>query len=415
MPDLRELRTFVAVAEERNFTRAAERLHLAQQAVSKSVGRLERELGVELLERTTREVRLTAAGAALLESGREALASGGRRLRPRARRSAAGWPGRCASACRRPSARRCSRTSPRSCATGRPTWRSRCSRSAPATSGACCATARSTSCSRARARRAGGRQRRAAADAGGAGRPGRPPARRRGGGAPGGARRRAAADLESVRYARTPTCWCPGSPPRATRVEPVESRITGSAALDRAGRAQRGRRSCPRAGPAATDVVLLALADEVTLPLWCCGRRARRLRRCGGCAPGWPRAPSPRRPLRYGWRRCRARPTGTVLVAGAGPVGLLAACELARRGTAFRLIDRLPEPTTESRAIVVHARSLEMLATVGAVDALIGASVPLKGVELHSRASGWRRSASRASTARTRSAPRSPRPRPSGC
>jgi 2-polyprenyl-6-methoxyphenol hydroxylase-like FAD-dependent oxidoreductase len=75
----------------------------------------------------------------------------------------------------------------------------------------------------------------------------------------------------------------------------------------------------------------------------------------------------------------------TVLVAGAGPVGLLTACELARRGTAFRLIDRLPEPTTESRAIVVHARSLEMLATVGAVDALIGASVPLDGVELHSR------------------------------
>ncbi len=75
VPDLRELRTFVAVAEERNFTRAAERLHLAQQAVSKSVGRLERELGVELLERTTREVRLTAAGAALLDSGREALAA----------------------------------------------------------------------------------------------------------------------------------------------------------------------------------------------------------------------------------------------------------------------------------------------------------------------------------------------------
>ena len=75
MPELRQLRTFVAVAEERNFTRAAERLHLGQQAVSKSVQQLERELGVTLLERTTREVRLTAAGAALLESGRAALAA----------------------------------------------------------------------------------------------------------------------------------------------------------------------------------------------------------------------------------------------------------------------------------------------------------------------------------------------------
>jgi DNA-binding transcriptional LysR family regulator len=75
MPDLRQLRAFVAVAEERNFTRAAERLHLAQQAVSKSVAQLEAELGVELLERTTREVRLTASGASLLEDGRELLVS----------------------------------------------------------------------------------------------------------------------------------------------------------------------------------------------------------------------------------------------------------------------------------------------------------------------------------------------------
>ena len=75
MPDLRQLRTFVAVAEELSFTRAAERLFLGQQAVSKSVAQLERELGVELLERTTREVRLTAAGAALLEAGRPALAA----------------------------------------------------------------------------------------------------------------------------------------------------------------------------------------------------------------------------------------------------------------------------------------------------------------------------------------------------
>ena len=73
MPELRQLRAFVAVAEELNFTRAAERLHLAQQAVSKSVRQLERELGVELLERTTREVRLTPAGTALLDSGRPVL------------------------------------------------------------------------------------------------------------------------------------------------------------------------------------------------------------------------------------------------------------------------------------------------------------------------------------------------------
>src|SRR5215218_3008351 len=75
MPELRQLRAFVAVAEELNFTRAAERLHLRQQAVSKSVQQLERELAVELLERTTREVSLTPAGAKLLAAGRDALAA----------------------------------------------------------------------------------------------------------------------------------------------------------------------------------------------------------------------------------------------------------------------------------------------------------------------------------------------------
>jgi DNA-binding transcriptional LysR family regulator len=66
MPELRHLRVFLVVARERNFTRAAEQLHLAQQAVSKSIAQLERELGVELLERTSRDVRLTSAGEALL-------------------------------------------------------------------------------------------------------------------------------------------------------------------------------------------------------------------------------------------------------------------------------------------------------------------------------------------------------------
>jgi DNA-binding transcriptional LysR family regulator len=75
VPELRQLRTFVAVAEELGFTRAAARLGVGQQAVSKAVARLEDELGVELLERTTREVRLTPAGAALLEPARRALAA----------------------------------------------------------------------------------------------------------------------------------------------------------------------------------------------------------------------------------------------------------------------------------------------------------------------------------------------------
>jgi len=73
MPELRELRAFIAVAEQLSFTRAAETLHLTQQTVSKIIRDFEHELGVELLQRTTREVRVTPAGAALLESGRQAL------------------------------------------------------------------------------------------------------------------------------------------------------------------------------------------------------------------------------------------------------------------------------------------------------------------------------------------------------
>ena len=51
--------------------------------------------------------------------------------------------------------------------------------------------------------------------------------------------------------------------------------------------------------------------------------------------------------------------------------GLVAACELARRGVTVRLVDRLTEPTTESRALLVHARSLEMLDRMGVADRLL--------------------------------------------
>ncbi|MGN9840587.1 LysR family transcriptional regulator [Nonomuraea sp. H19] len=72
--DLRKLEHFVAVAEERNFTRAAARLHIVQSGISSSVKALERELGVPLFERTTQHVGLTPAGRALLPQARRILA-----------------------------------------------------------------------------------------------------------------------------------------------------------------------------------------------------------------------------------------------------------------------------------------------------------------------------------------------------
>ncbi len=68
--DPRLLRAFVTVAEELHFTRAAARLYVAQQALSRDVRRLERELGAELFVRTTRQVTLTADGERLLPHAR---------------------------------------------------------------------------------------------------------------------------------------------------------------------------------------------------------------------------------------------------------------------------------------------------------------------------------------------------------
>lgn len=72
--ELRQLSGFVAVAEERNFCRAAGRLYVSQPALSRMVKKLEAALGVALFDRSTHHVELTEAGRVLLGRARDVLA-----------------------------------------------------------------------------------------------------------------------------------------------------------------------------------------------------------------------------------------------------------------------------------------------------------------------------------------------------
>jgi DNA-binding transcriptional LysR family regulator len=91
--ELRVLRYFVAVAEELHFGRAAERVLVSQPALSRQIAGLEQQLDVRLFERTSRQVRLTDAGAVLLVEARRTLAQAERAV-DIARRAGRGEVGR---------------------------------------------------------------------------------------------------------------------------------------------------------------------------------------------------------------------------------------------------------------------------------------------------------------------------------
>jgi DNA-binding transcriptional LysR family regulator len=96
-PELRLLRSFVVIAEENSLTRAAARLHIAQQSLSQQVRTLEAQLGATLLERSSRGVRLTPVGIVLLREARTLIAHA-ERATAAVRRAAAGEKASCVSA-----------------------------------------------------------------------------------------------------------------------------------------------------------------------------------------------------------------------------------------------------------------------------------------------------------------------------
>ncbi len=92
MAELRRLRYAVAVADELNFTRAAERLGVSQQVLSEQIRRLEDELGLQVFDRTTRQVRVTSQGREILDEARAVIGAADA-LRERARRLASAQTG----------------------------------------------------------------------------------------------------------------------------------------------------------------------------------------------------------------------------------------------------------------------------------------------------------------------------------
>jgi 2-polyprenyl-6-methoxyphenol hydroxylase-like FAD-dependent oxidoreductase len=76
-------------------------------------------------------------------------------------------------------------------------------------------------------------------------------------------------------------------------------------------------------------------------------------------------------------------PNPDVIVVGAGPVGLVAGCELARRGIRVRVIEKLAQPTDQSRAVAVHARSLDMFDRMGIVDEILSTGIKAIAMQLY--------------------------------
>lgn len=91
--ELRHLRYFIAVAEDLNFSRAADRLHMAQSALSRQIQALEEDIGVQLFQRTRPHIELTAAGSAFLAEARKLMASSLQAIET-ARRASRGEVGR---------------------------------------------------------------------------------------------------------------------------------------------------------------------------------------------------------------------------------------------------------------------------------------------------------------------------------